>query len=112
MPTTPAAAVREPNHVVKTGKTPVLEGAEWRRLIDTIPTETVCDLRDRTLIATLTHSFARQALKADGPNFHGLLLFGARVVSSNPCVRYDVSPMSLAAQADLLAKSATTCATT
>ena len=59
MPTNPAAAVRGPNHVVKTGKTPVLEGAEWRRLIDTIPTATVRDLRDRALIATLTYSFAR-----------------------------------------------------
>ena len=51
--------MRGPNHVVKTGKTPVLEGAEWRRLIDTIPTATVRDLRDRALIATLTYSFAR-----------------------------------------------------
>jgi site-specific recombinase XerD len=59
MPTNPAAAVRGPKHVVKTGKTPVLEGREWRRLIDTIPTETVRDLRDRALIATLTYAFAR-----------------------------------------------------
>jgi integrase len=44
---------------VKTGKTPVLEGKEWRRIIDAIPTETVRDLRDRALIATLTYSFAR-----------------------------------------------------
>jgi len=34
MPTNPAAAVRGPKHVVETGKTPVLDGAEWRRLID------------------------------------------------------------------------------
>jgi site-specific recombinase XerD len=39
----PASAVRGPKHVVKTGKTPVLEGKEWRRLIDTIPTDTVRD---------------------------------------------------------------------
>ena len=58
MPTNPAA-VRGPKHVVKTGKTPVLEGKEWRRLIDSIPTETVRDLRDRALIATLTYGFAR-----------------------------------------------------
>ena len=32
VPTNPAAAVRGPTHVVKTGKTPVLEGAEWRTL--------------------------------------------------------------------------------
>jgi site-specific recombinase XerD len=59
VPMNPAAAVRGPKHVVKTGKTPVLDGAEWRRLIDSIPTGTVRDLRDRALIATLTYSFAR-----------------------------------------------------
>jgi site-specific recombinase XerD len=59
MPVNPAAAVRGPKHVVKTGKTPVLDGAEWRRLIDAIPTSIVRDLRDRALIALLTYSFAR-----------------------------------------------------
>jgi site-specific recombinase XerD len=59
MPTNPAAAVRGPKHVMNTGKTPVLEGAEWRRLIDSISTDTVRDLRDRALIATLTYGFAR-----------------------------------------------------
>jgi integrase len=59
VPMNPAAAVRGPKHVVKTGKTPVLEGAEWRTLLDSIPTATVRDLRDRALIATLTYSFAR-----------------------------------------------------
>ena len=59
MPTNPAAAVRGPKYVVKTGKTPVLEADEWRQLLDAIPTETVRDLRDRALIATLTYSFAR-----------------------------------------------------
>jgi site-specific recombinase XerD len=55
----PASAVRGPKHVVKTGSTPVLEGAEWRQLLDSVPTETLRDLRDRALIATLTYSFAR-----------------------------------------------------
>src|SRR6516162_9794743 len=59
VPMNPAAAVRGPKHVVKTGKTPVLEGAEWRKLLDSIPTVTLRDLRDRALIATLTYSFAR-----------------------------------------------------
>ncbi len=59
VPVNPAAAVRGPKHVVKTGKTPVLEGDEWRRLIDSIPTDTARDLRDRALIATLTYGFAR-----------------------------------------------------
>ena len=58
-PVNPAAAVRGPKLVVKTGKTPVLDGKEWHKLIDSIPTETVRDLRDRALIATLTYSFAR-----------------------------------------------------
>ncbi len=59
VPMNPAAAVRGPKHVVKTGKTPVLDGAEWRKLIDSIPTGTVRDLRDRALIATtLTYSLA------------------------------------------------------
>ena len=59
VPMNPAAAVRGPKHVVKTGKTPVLEGDEWRRLTNSIPTDTVRDLRDRALIAMLTYSFAR-----------------------------------------------------
>ena len=59
IPANPASSVRGPKHVVRTGKTPVLEGAEWRRLMDAIPTESVRDLRDRALIATLTYSFAR-----------------------------------------------------
>ena len=59
MPANPASSVRGPKHVVKTGKTPVLEGAEWRQLMTSIPVETVLDLRDRALIAVLTYSFAR-----------------------------------------------------
>jgi len=59
MPMNPAAAVRGPKHVVKTGTTPVLDADEWRKLMDSIPTETVRDLRDRALIATLSYSFAR-----------------------------------------------------
>jgi hypothetical protein len=59
VPMNPAAAVRGPKHVVKTGSTPVLEADEWRKLIDSIPSDTVRDLRDRALIATLTYSFAR-----------------------------------------------------
>ena len=59
VPMNPAAPVRGPMHVVKTGKTPVLEGAEWRKLLASIPATTLRDLRDRALIATLTYSFAR-----------------------------------------------------
>ena len=59
MPANPASSVRGPTHVVKTGKTPVLDGAEWRQLMDAIPAAAVLDLRDRALIAMLTYSFAR-----------------------------------------------------
>ena len=55
VPMNPAAAVRGPKYVVKTGKTPVREGVEWRKLIDSIPTENARELRDRGLIDTLTH---------------------------------------------------------
>jgi site-specific recombinase XerC len=47
VPANPASAVRGPKHVLKSGKTPVLEGPEWRRLINSIPTDTARDLRDR-----------------------------------------------------------------
>src|ERR1700685_117248 len=59
VPINPAAAVRGPKHVVKTGVTPVLDGDEWRKLLAAIPTDTVRELRDRALIAALTYSFAR-----------------------------------------------------
>ena len=36
VPLNPAASVRGPRHVVRTGKTPVLEPAEARRLLDSI----------------------------------------------------------------------------
>jgi site-specific recombinase XerC len=65
VPFNPASAVRGPKHVVKTGVTPVLDGKDWRRLIDAIPTERVRDLRDRALIATLTHSFAHHRRAED-----------------------------------------------
>jgi hypothetical protein len=37
VPMNPAAAVRRLKHVVKTGKTPGLEGEEWRKLLASIP---------------------------------------------------------------------------
>src|SRR3984885_8620044 len=37
VPNNPAAAGRGPKYVVKTGKTPVLEGAEWRKLLASLP---------------------------------------------------------------------------
>jgi site-specific recombinase XerC len=40
VPTNPAAPVSGPKHVVKTGKTPVLEAEAWRKLLKSIPTTT------------------------------------------------------------------------
>jgi site-specific recombinase XerD len=55
----PAAAVRGPKYVVRTGKTPVLAATEARQLLDSIDTSTVVGLRDRALIALLVFTFAR-----------------------------------------------------
>jgi Phage integrase, N-terminal SAM-like domain len=48
--TNPAHAVRGPRHVVKTGKTTVLDADQARKLLDSIDTSTVVGLRDRALI--------------------------------------------------------------
>jgi site-specific recombinase XerD len=55
----PAHAVRGPKHVVRKGKTPVLQGEEARALLDSIDTRSVVGLRDRALIGLMTYSFAR-----------------------------------------------------
>jgi len=55
----PAAPVRGPKHVVRTGKTPVLAAPEARQLLDSIDTKTVVGLRDRALIGLLVFTFAR-----------------------------------------------------
>ena len=59
VPTNPATSVRGPTHVVRTGKTPVLQPAEARLLLDTIDTATLRGLRDRALLAVMVYSFAR-----------------------------------------------------
>ena len=60
MPTNPAAAARGPRHIVRRGKTPVLDPAEAHQLIDAIDTTTVIGLRDRALIGLMVYSFARR----------------------------------------------------
>jgi site-specific recombinase XerD len=55
----PAHAVRGPRHVVKKGKTPVLNADEARQLLDSIDTSTLIGLRDRALIALMAYTFAR-----------------------------------------------------
>ena len=57
--TNPAGSVRGPQHIVKGGKTPVLDPAEARALLDSIDTTTPAGLRDRALIALMVYSFAR-----------------------------------------------------
>lgn len=61
----PALSVRGPKHVVTKGKTPVLDGTEAKRLIESIPTQRkdgspdLVGLRDRALISLMTYSLAR-----------------------------------------------------
>ncbi|MEK4035847.1 tyrosine-type recombinase/integrase [Methylocystis sp. IM2] len=59
VPTNPAASVRGPKHVVKVGKTPVLDPSEARALLDSIDVTTPVGLRDRALIGLMVYSFAR-----------------------------------------------------
>jgi site-specific recombinase XerC len=55
----PAHAVRGPKHVVKKGRTPVLDRNEARALLAAIDTSSVTGLRDRALIGTMIYTFAR-----------------------------------------------------
>jgi site-specific recombinase XerC len=57
--TNPAHSVRGPKHVVKTGKTTVLDADQARKLLDSIDTSTLVGLRDRALISVMTFAFAR-----------------------------------------------------
>jgi site-specific recombinase XerD len=59
LPFNPASAVRGPKHSVKRGKTPVLDPAEARVLLDSIDVSTPIGLRDRALIGLMVYSFAR-----------------------------------------------------
>jgi len=59
VPVNPAGSVRGPSHIVKSGKTPVLDPAEARVLLDSIDVTTPAGLRDRALIGLMVYSFAR-----------------------------------------------------
>ena len=59
VPWNPTAAVRGPTHVVKRGKTPVLQPGEVRLLLDSIDTSVIGGLRDQALIGVMIYSFAR-----------------------------------------------------
>ena len=55
----PAHAVRGPKHVVKKGRTPVLDRDEARALLAAIDDNSLIGLRDRALISTMIYSFTR-----------------------------------------------------
>ena len=59
VPLNPAASVRGPTHSARKGKTPVLDPAEARTLLDSIDVGTPIGLRDRALIALMIYSFGR-----------------------------------------------------
>jgi site-specific recombinase XerD len=59
LPLNPAASVRGPSHIVRRGKTPVLDPEEARSLIDAIDVTKASGLRDRALIGLMVFSFAR-----------------------------------------------------
>ena len=55
MSANPAASVRGPRHVVRSGKTSVLEPVEARRLLDSIDATTPAGLRDRALVSLMVY---------------------------------------------------------
>jgi len=55
----PVAVVKGPAYSVKRGKTPMLDGHETNRLLQSIDTSTLIGLRDRAMIGTMAYSFAR-----------------------------------------------------
>jgi site-specific recombinase XerD len=59
VPINPAHTVRGPRHVVSSGKTPVLDPAEARVLLDSINVSRHAGLRDRALIGLMIFTFAR-----------------------------------------------------
>lgn len=59
LPRNPATEVRGPKHIVRTGKTPVLTGAEARELFESIDPSTPIGLRDRALLAAMVYTFGR-----------------------------------------------------
>jgi|GEM_PF-5346683 len=57
--TNPASFVRGPKFSYTKGKTPILTPTEARKLIRSIPTDTLVGLRDRALIGLMIYTFAR-----------------------------------------------------
>lgn len=59
LPVNPAIDVRGPRQVVRTGKTPVLQGDDARSLFDSIDTTKPAGIRDRALLAAMVYTFGR-----------------------------------------------------
>ena len=57
--TNPARSVESPRHVVRVGLTPVLDADQTRELLDSIPLDNICGVRDRAIIGTLVFTFGR-----------------------------------------------------
>ena len=55
----PATSVQRPEHVVRVGRTPVLSDDQARTLLESISTERIAGLRDRTLIGAMLYTFGR-----------------------------------------------------
>jgi site-specific recombinase XerC len=59
VPLNPAASVRGPPHMVRVGRTPVLDPAEARQQLDGIDVTKPIGLRERAPIWLMVYSFAR-----------------------------------------------------
>ena len=72
VPANPASSVRGPTHVVRTGKTPVLQPAEARLLLASIDGPDLAGRRDRALLAVMVYSFARVSavVRMDVENYY------------------------------------------
>jgi site-specific recombinase XerC len=77
--TNPAHAVRGPKHVVKKGKTPVLNGDEARAMLDAIDTGSLIGLRDRALIGIKRREEVAALLNVDRTTLYRA--FGVRVLT-------------------------------
>ena len=55
----PASPVQGPRYIVRIGQTPILDAEETRRLLDSIPLDTIVGLRDRALIGIMVYTFGR-----------------------------------------------------
>ena len=59
IPFNPASSVRLKRYSVRTGKTPILDNADMKRLLESIETKTISGLRDRAIIGAMFYTFCR-----------------------------------------------------